>query len=123
MQHVSKISKVPRHLRDEFNRRLDDGEENKTLLDWLNGQPEVQAMLKQDFDGLPISKQNLNKWKKSGFRNWQLRQAALDFTNDALPDDDLDSAMLEKMSSKLIRFRSEERRVGKECRSRWSPYH
>ena len=23
----------------------------------------------------------------------------------------------------LINFRSEERRVGKECRSRWSPYH
>src|SRR5256885_15792108 len=22
-----------------------------------------------------------------------------------------------------VRFRSEERRVGKECRSRWSPYH
>ena len=25
--------------------------------------------------------------------------------------------------SKLITDRSEERRVGKECRSRWSPYH
>ena len=24
---------------------------------------------------------------------------------------------------KVIRSRSEERRVGKECRSRWSPYH
>ena len=24
---------------------------------------------------------------------------------------------------KTIRVRSEERRVGKECRSRWSPYH
>src|SRR3712207_7799965 len=23
----------------------------------------------------------------------------------------------------IARFRSEERRVGKECRSRWSPYH
>ena len=23
----------------------------------------------------------------------------------------------------MIIFRSEERRVGKECRSRWSPYH
>src|SRR3712207_9500111 len=23
----------------------------------------------------------------------------------------------------LLRWRSEERRVGKECRSRWSPYH
>src|SRR3712207_9538492 len=24
---------------------------------------------------------------------------------------------------RLLRYRSEERRVGKECRSRWSPYH
>ena len=24
---------------------------------------------------------------------------------------------------KLLAYRSEERRVGKECRSRWSPYH
>src|SRR5574344_2762708 len=26
-------------------------------------------------------------------------------------------------SGKITRVRSEERRVGKECRSRWSPYH
>ena len=26
-------------------------------------------------------------------------------------------------ANNLIRTRSEERRVGKECRSRWSPYH
>ena len=34
---------------------------------------------------------------------------------------------LQKVSSyinnKITEFRSEERRVGKECRSRWSPYH
>ena len=28
-----------------------------------------------------------------------------------------------KMTSKDIPWRSEERRVEKECRSRWSPYH
>src|SRR2546425_12194253 len=28
-----------------------------------------------------------------------------------------------KQFEKAIGFRSEERRVGKECRSRWSPYH
>ena len=28
-----------------------------------------------------------------------------------------------EMDSKLWLCRSEERRVGKECRSRWSPYH
>ena len=26
-------------------------------------------------------------------------------------------------NSAVVPFRSEERRVGKECRSRWSPYH
>ena len=29
----------------------------------------------------------------------------------------------ETASSAEVRSRSEERRVGKECRSRWSPYH
>ena len=28
-----------------------------------------------------------------------------------------------EMRAELIEWRSEERRVGKECRSRWSPYH
>ena len=27
------------------------------------------------------------------------------------------------ISTEYVRSRSEERRVGKECRSRWSPYH
>ena len=34
-------------------------------------------------------------------------------------------AMLDKAEQKVAKLskRSEERRVGKECRSRWSPYH
>ena len=32
-------------------------------------------------------------------------------------------AEAEKVCDKTISQRSEERRVGKECRSRWSPYH
>ena len=31
--------------------------------------------------------------------------------------------MAEDKKDIKISFRSEERRVGKECRSRWSPYH
>ena len=30
---------------------------------------------------------------------------------------------LEEAVANIIMYRSEERRVGKECRSRWSPYH
>ena len=36
----------------------------------------------------------------------------------------LDNAATTKMSEEVKEaMRSEERRVGKECRSRWSPYH
>ena len=33
------------------------------------------------------------------------------------------AALKEEVDTYLGRSRSEERRVGKECRSRWSPYH
>ena len=36
---------------------------------------------------------------------------------------DMTDAMLEKARRNASQGRSEERRVGKECRSRWSPYH
>ena len=36
---------------------------------------------------------------------------------------DLSSLGLDKIEEDEGGFRSEERRVGKECRSRWSPYH
>src|SRR6266436_9911747 len=37
----------------------------------------------------------------------------------------LGATLLERIKAqeRLARVRSEERRVGKECRSRWSPYH
>ena len=38
-----------------------------------------------------------------------------------LSEDDVNAAMREVRIA--LTTRSEERRVGKECRSRWSPYH
>ena len=38
-------------------------------------------------------------------------------------DINLKKVLLFVRFSKDLSFRSEERRVGKECRSRWSPYH
>ena len=37
--------------------------------------------------------------------------------------DELKLAFQRHATSKITKVRSEERRVGKECRSRWSPYH
>ena len=38
-------------------------------------------------------------------------------------EEPIDDNMLKQLADKLQEKRSEERRVGKECRSRWSPYH
>src|SRR5690349_24550450 len=40
---------------------------------------------------------------------------------DPLSSDEIDAVA--RMSGADLVLRSEERRVGKECRSRWSPYH
>ena len=38
--------------------------------------------------------------------------------------DDIEFSMFNKLGDvSVYQTRSEERRVGKECRSRWSPYH
>ena len=39
------------------------------------------------------------------------------------PDQSMDPEAWKKYKEYLEKRRSEERRVGKECRSRWSPYH
>src|SRR3712207_9529873 len=46
------------------------------------------------------------------------------YTNHAEADqDDMDNLLTLLAVSGCTYIRSEERRVGKECRSRWSPYH
>ena len=42
---------------------------------------------------------------------------------DVVKFNTLDKIQLEQAAQILTEERSEERRVGKECRSRWSPYH
>jgi hypothetical protein len=64
---TGKIARLPLDIRVELTRRLRDGRPGKELIQWLNGLPEVQAVLQAQFDGKPISKQNLAKWLKHSF--------------------------------------------------------
>jgi hypothetical protein len=78
MTRNGKIAHLSSLLRDKLNRRLDNGEEGDTLLDWLNGLPEVQENLKLFFEGAPISKQNLSEWRQGGFREWLIRNELIE---------------------------------------------
>jgi len=73
-----KIARLPLPVRQELNRRIDNGEQGKELAAWLNTLPEVQAVVTAQFDGRPIREQNLSEWKKGGYREWQARQESLE---------------------------------------------
>src|SRR5215469_15867123 len=77
MARYGKIARLPRNIRDELNRRLDNNESGVDLLAWLNSLPEVKQVLDKDFDGRQISDQNLSDWKQGGFLEWQGQQDAV----------------------------------------------
>ena len=77
MARNGKIARLPLEIRDELNRRLQDGEQGGRLLAWLNAQPSVQEALAREFGGSVISKQNLCEWRAGGFAEWQSRQETL----------------------------------------------
>jgi len=79
MTRTGKIARLPQTIRDQLNRRLDDGEPAASLIDWLNSLPKVQAVLRQEFSGRPINAVNLCQWKNGGYRDWLVRQDALNF--------------------------------------------
>ena len=72
-----KIAKLPSEVREQLNRRLQDGEEGKPLVAWLNSLPQVRAVLAADFGGKPVREQNLSDWRKGGYRDWLLQQDAM----------------------------------------------
>ena len=65
---------------------------------------------------------NLNQNQKTGIVIKE--RARMCYKKAVEGDDTLDNILENKLSRKSVNItRSEERRVGKECRSRWSPYH
>ena len=69
-----KIARLPQVIREQLNRRLDDGESGGGLLEWLNALPAVQAVLAAEFGGSRINAQNLSNWRKGGYQYWLKQQ-------------------------------------------------
>ncbi len=86
--HTGKIARLPRAVRDELNRRLDDGEKGDELLSWLNRQPATREAVKSQFGGHPITKQNLSQWRQGGFLDWQRQQDGLVLSSRLLEEAD-----------------------------------
>src|SRR5947209_8917380 len=100
-----KIASLPRPIQDELNQRLEKNEKGSRLRAWLNGLPEVQAVLKADFDGTAITQQNISDHRRHGFLDWQARQQALEFASNLNADDSaLQTVLPTDLAEKLSRW-------------------
>jgi len=79
---IGKINKLPPAIRDELNRRLDNGEGSATILNWLNELPEVQAVITSDFSGKPICRRNLSEWRQGGYQKWVRHREILELARE-----------------------------------------
>ena len=70
MTRRGKIGRLPRVIREELNRRLEDGESGRRLVAWLNSLPETKRVLAREFGGRVINGQNLSEWRRGGFQMW-----------------------------------------------------
>jgi hypothetical protein len=72
-----KIGRLSQAIQEQVNRRLEHGERARTLVAWLNAQPEVQAILAAEFAGKPIREQNLSEWRQHGYQKWLEKRQCL----------------------------------------------
>jgi hypothetical protein len=130
MSRTGKIARLPHELRGQLNRRLQDGQKTKTLLEWLNALPEVQCVLNADFDGRPIIEQNLIAWKKGGFREWESREESCnlvrglversDKLEDAADEVEISRRLSTIMGAELARVADALLDQTKDPRERWN---
>ena len=78
MGRIAKIARLPQRLREQVNQRLLDSEPARSIADWLNALPEVQAMLKSEFAGRPVSELNIYHWRDGGLKQSLAEQEAMD---------------------------------------------
>lgn len=92
MSRRGKIARLPGQVREAVNRRLFDGETGEEIVTWLNGEPEVLAVLAREFGGKPVREQNLSEWRRGGYEDWlQYQQTRMTLRDLAEEGTKLDS--------------------------------
>jgi hypothetical protein len=86
MIRIGKIARLPKEIREEINRRLEENEPAGNLLGWLNAAPAVAEVMARDFGGARISEQNLSAWRAGGFREWLVRRESLDWSREMMSE-------------------------------------
>lgn len=71
---TGKIARLAAPIREQLNTRLNNGESGPKLVAWLNALPETRELLQAEYEGRPISEQNLSEWRNGGYAEWLARR-------------------------------------------------
>jgi hypothetical protein len=79
MSNPGKIGRLPWPLKRELHNQLRDAVPGPVVLLWLNGQEPVQRLLREQWQGRPITPQNLSDYRGSAdFKKWLSAQEGLE---------------------------------------------
>jgi hypothetical protein len=98
MSRIGKIARLPAPLREQINVRLQNGENGRDIIAWLNSNDEVNALLAGEFGGHEINDENLSQWKQHGYHDWEILQATLAETQRIASE----GAELDKLGGKAL---------------------
>jgi hypothetical protein len=82
MARIGKIARLPGGIRSQLNSRLHNGDVGRQIVPWLNSLPEVKRVLAQQFEGRPITEQNLSDWRLGGYEEWLGQREVLALANE-----------------------------------------
>jgi hypothetical protein len=86
MTRVGKIARLSQFVREQLNRRIEDGEPGCQVVKWLNGLTPVKEAMDEHFGGRPILEQNLSEWKQGGYKDWKRHQESRALVRDFLAE-------------------------------------
>lgn len=125
---TGKIARLPKKIRDQLNRRLQNAEPGVQLVEWLNALPSTQRIAREQFDGQPITEQNLSHWRTGGYLDWLRHQEIQNQTrwiverSDDVDADEKDQFLCERLARVLtaeLAQRSHELCTIKNSKQRW----
>jgi hypothetical protein len=129
MSRNGKIARLSYETREGLNRRLQDGEGGAAVLDWLNDLPEVREIVREQFGGVPVSKQNLSEWRAGGYQEWLRREESLgtvrelmeraEGVNTAANEEDLGDWLSVALSVELVKTTEALLAEKMDARERW----
>jgi hypothetical protein len=74
---MGKIARLPKAIREQVNRRIEDGQPASVMVPWLNELPQVRKVMGRYFGGAEINHRNISNWRASGYQRWLEKQERL----------------------------------------------